>query len=109
MCRISLYRHESEDIRIYIDAYFESGELVVEGQDIGETVEKWWGDSDYEYGLKVQPSEADKLYPLFDVEKGDEESLLSKIADKYNTNTCFSDFMSFLSRNNIKFEAFTWA
>lgn len=109
MSKIALYRHESEDISIYIDAYFEDSDLIIEGQDIGKTVEKWWGDSDYEYRLKVPASEACKLYPLLGVAEGDEEGLLSKIAEKYNTNTCYSDFMDFLNRNNIKFEGFTWA
>jgi len=109
MTRIPLYRHKSPDINIYIDAYFESGDLVIEGQDIGKSVENWWGDSDYEYGLKVLSSEVAKLYPLFGVEEGDEEGLLSEIAGKYNTNTCYSDFMDFLNRNDIEFEGFTWA
>lgn len=108
MCRISLFRHETPTISIYIDAYFENGEFIIEGQDIGKSVEDWWGDSDYEYGLKVPASETDRLYPLLGVEKGDEEALLAKIAEKYKSNSCYSDFMDFLNRNIIKFEAFTW-
>jgi hypothetical protein len=31
----------------------ETGDLVVEGQDVGRSVEAHWGDSDYEYALTV--------------------------------------------------------
>jgi len=108
MHRVKLFRHKTTDISIYIDAYFDGGSLIIEGQDIGKTVEDWWGDSDYEYILTVPADEVSRLYPLLKVKQGDKESLLNKIAAKYNTNTCYSDFMSFLERNNIKFETFTW-
>jgi hypothetical protein len=109
MCRIALFRHKTPDISIYIDAYFDAGRLIIEGQDLGKTVEDWWGDSDYEYSLTVPAGEVNKLYPLLKVEKGDKEGLLNKIAAKYNTNSCYSDFMSFLRSKNIEFEGFTWA
>lgn len=109
MYRISLYRHETPDISIYIDAYFDGGSLIIEGQDIGTTVEDWWGDSDYEYSLAVPAAEVNKIYPLLKVEEGDQLGLLNKIAAKYNTNSCYSDFKAFLDRNNIKYEGFTWA
>ena len=108
MCRIVLFRHKTADISIYIDAYFDGGRLIIEGQDLGKTVEDWWGDSDYEYSLTIPADEADKLYPLLKVKQGDKEGLLNMIAAKYNTNSCYSDFKTFLKRNNIKFEAFTW-
>lgn len=109
MYRISLFRHETPSISIYIDAYFDDERLIISGQDIGKSVDDWWGDSDYEYSLTVPADGVQKLYALLKVEKGDKRGLLEAIAARYNTNSCYSDFMAFLEKNNIKFEGFTWA
>jgi len=108
MNKITLYQFESPSINIYIEAYFDDGKLVIEGQDIGKTVEEAWADSDYEYSVTVPSDEVLKLYSLFQVEEGDEAALLKAIAEKYNTNTCYSEFRDFLEKNGIKHEGFTW-
>jgi len=107
MNRITLYQFNSPAINIYIEAYFDDGKLVIEGQDIGKTVEEAWGDSDYEYSVTVPSNEVIKLYGLFQVKDGDEEGLLKVIANKYNTNTCYSEFRGFLETNRIKHEGFS--
>lgn len=109
MNKISLYQFKSPFISIYIDAYFDDGKLIIEGQDIGKTVEEVWGDSDYEYSVTIPSNEVIKLYALFQVKEGDENGLLKAIADKYNTNTCYSEFRDFLKENGIEYEGFTWA
>jgi hypothetical protein len=78
--KITLYQFKSPSINIYIEAYFDDGKLVIEGQDIGETVEEVWGDSDYEYSVTVHSNEIIKLYGPFQVKEGDKEGLLKAIA-----------------------------
>jgi len=39
----------------------DEGLLVLSGQDVGETTEKYWGDEDYEYWLVVQAPDKDRV------------------------------------------------
>ena len=39
----------------------DEGNLVLEGYDTGELVREWWGDSDYEYWLKVADDDKDTV------------------------------------------------
>ncbi len=104
-----LYQLERDDIRVRIEAYFNGEDLIVEGYDIGQTVEEYWGDSDYEYATTIAKEEVAKLFPLSGVAAGDREGLLKAIAGRFNTNTCFSEFRDFLEENGIRYESFSWA
>jgi hypothetical protein len=108
MERITLYHFESPEIKITVEAYFKDEWLMVEGYDVGEKVEKTWGDSDYEYVTGINQEEIKKLYPLLDVPFGDREGLLTAIAARYNTNYCYSEFVNLLNQNGIKAESFSW-
>ena len=91
MFRITLFQYDSADIKI------------------GKRVEETWGDSDYEYVTTVIESEVKKLYPLMKVSEGAKYELLEAIANKYNTNTCYSEFNEFLIKNGIITQGFSWA
>jgi hypothetical protein len=102
-----LYQFKDEEISVIVEAYFESGNLVVEGYDIGKRVEDFWGDSDYEYSSTVAAEQLDKLYDLFQVPR-EEEALLSALANRFNGNACYSSFQSFLDENQVKYTGFSW-
>ena len=108
MDKITLFHFERPDIKVTIEAYFRDEWLMVEGYDIGKRVEEWWGDSDYEYAVGVNPGELKKLYPILNVKEGDKEGLLRAIAARYNTNSCYSEFLNLLNENGIKGETFSW-
>ena len=40
--------------------------------------------------------------------EGDKMALLTAIRNKYNTNTCYSEFTDFLYKNDINSEGFSW-
>ena len=109
MLQVSLYQFKSDFISIDIQAYFQEESLVIEGYDIGKNVKDYWGDSDYEYSTTIPENEVKKLYHLMDVAKGDKGGLLKAIADKYHSNTCYSEFSDYLEKNGIKSEGFSWA
>ena len=47
---------------IYIDAEItDSGDLLLSGQDLGAAPQKFFGDSDYEYRLRVGAAHKDRL------------------------------------------------
>lgn len=103
-----LFHKETDCIIITIETYFDNNDLIVEGYDIGKSVKQAFGDSDYEYSTTVKDKEVKKLYPLMNVALGDKEGLLKAIADKFNTNTCYSEFKDFLEKNGIQSEGFSW-
>ena len=65
----TLYHLEREDIKINIVARFEKGKLIIDGYDIGKTVEEAWGDSDYEYVMTIPARSLPPLYGFFDISR----------------------------------------
>ncbi len=108
MERVTLYHYQDPGIKVTIEAYFKDEILLVEGYDIGSRVEEILGDSDYEYATGVRGDDLLKLYSLLGVEAGDKEGLLKALADKFHTNSCYSEFQSFLNNHDIKAESFSW-
>jgi hypothetical protein len=108
MCSVSLYSFSSSNIKISVKAIFKGDELVIDGYDIGKTVEEFFGDSDYEYSLIIHADEVQKLYPLFKVEAGNKRQLLSAIKERFHANNCFSEFSKYLDQNNVKCKGISW-
>lgn len=106
---ITLYHLHREDIKIDIVARFEKDKLIIDGYDIGKTVEEAWGDSDYEYVMTIPASSLPPLYRLLGVEVGDRKRLLGALAKRFHGNKCFSSLGDFLDQNGIEHETFTWA
>ena len=69
MERIILYHYQSPDLNVRIEAFFRNEKLIIEGYDVGKSVDEWFGDSDYEYSTTLSGEELDKLYLLFHVDK----------------------------------------
>lgn len=108
MNSIVLYHVKTEDIKITIEAYFEGDFLVIDGYDIGKRVKAYWGDSDYEYIVKIPTEGIDFLYHHLDVKDADREALLKALAQRYCTNSCYSDIRKLMTDNKIRCEGFTW-
>jgi hypothetical protein len=108
MPRITLYQFNSDFISIDIQAYFQEENLVIEGYDIGQNVKDYWGDGDYEYSTLISPLEVKKLYTLMEVREGDKEGLLQRIAEKFNSNTCTSEWIDYLDKNGIASSGSSW-
>ena len=106
---ITLYHLEREDIKVNIVARFEKDRLIIDGYDIGKTVDEAWGDSDYEYIMTIPAKRLPRLYGLLGVEEGDRKTLLDTLAKRFHGNKCFSAIGNFLDQNSIEHETFTWA
>jgi hypothetical protein len=109
MERIILYHYQTPDITVRIEAFFRNEKLVIEGYDVGKSVDEWFGDSDYEYSTTLAGEELDKLFLLFHVDRNDRKGLLKAIAADYNDNTCYSRFRKLLDENDIKYDSFSFA
>jgi hypothetical protein len=80
-------------IKSNLVAYVDTDDtLVLDGYDIGETVESIWGDSDYEYWVKVKSQDKNKV-------------LLELIKDRFTSET---DFQKWLESKNIPSTFSSW-
>ena len=60
--KIVMQQYKTESVLVSLDAGIDDdGSLNLEGQDIGDSVEKYWGDSDYEYFLYVKKENKEKI------------------------------------------------
>jgi len=106
---VTLFRLHTDQVKVTIEARIdEAGNLVVEGYDIGKTVEEFWGDSDYEYSVTVPAAETEKMFAIIGVPRGDNLALLSWLQNHFHTNTCYSDFRNWLDKHQIRSEGFSW-
>lgn len=65
-----------------LEAYIEEGgDLVLEGYDLGESVKKVWGDSDYEYWRRVNREHVPMV-------------LLQLIKDRFTSDVAFHEWLS---------------
>ena len=53
--RITLFEFKSESVKVSIEAYYDGDFLIVDGYDIGKSVEEFWHREDYEYKLTIPP------------------------------------------------------
>jgi hypothetical protein len=106
---VTLFALKRDDIKINIEARFEHETLIIDGYDIGKTVENYWGDSDYEYTLTIPPESVLKLCDILVIAQGDKQVLLNTLAARYCTNTCFSDIRKLLDDHKIPCEGFSWS
>ena len=106
---ITLFHLERKDIKIDIVARFDGDKLIIDGYDIGKTVEECWGDSDYEYVMTIPAKSVALLYGLLNVKVDDRKKLLEALAKRFHGNQCFSAIGDFLDENGIEYDRFTWA
>ena len=60
--KVTLRESRTKNDYSVLEAYInKDGDLVMEGYDIGETPEKFWGDSDYEYGRVIKGKYKNKV------------------------------------------------
>lgn len=64
----------------------ENGDLIIEGQDLGPEVERFWGAgmSEYEWAITVRSAKVPRLVSALGGEEGDD--VLTLLADRYREN-----------------------
>ncbi len=74
----------------------DDGNLVVEGQDVGETPRKWFDDEDYEFWVTVRAEDKDGL-------------ILALIEKLFGGRFgAVDEFREFLKEKGVPFEWMTW-
>lgn len=109
MNTVLLFSFKSDSVKVSIEAYFnEDDSLIIEGYDIGKSVEEIWGDSDYEYITTVKADAVNKLYTLLHLPSGSKDALLSYLQSRFNTNSCYSEIRTWFDENAVAYESFSW-
>lgn len=94
---IELARQEGEAFRSVMLCPMDDGGVEISTQDMGPTVESVWGDSDYEFGVKVG---ADALPQL----------VLALLKERYGGNfRATDDFEAFCKAYRVPCERWLWA
>ena len=108
--RITLFSLVRPDINVRIELYFdEMGQLILEGYDMGKTVEEIWGDADYEYSHIVPAEEVHKFYSLFDLPQNDRTTLLRTLRKFFGDNSAYTLFGEYMDAHGVKYTSFTMA
>lgn len=105
---VTLFKLTEADIKVTIEAYFDGEALIIDGYDIGKRVEEYWGDSDYEYQVKILPEGVEFFYRYLNIEPGRKSALLQALAQRFNSNSCYSDIRSLIEKNKLPSEGFSW-
>lgn len=101
MMKVTLYETRSEEFRSCVTAELTSGMLIISGYDAGQSVQKFWGHEEYDYGCTVSKEDMPAVYALFRLESGQEEMLLSELQRQFGHSKCFMDLTIFFSGGNI--------
>jgi hypothetical protein len=63
MDRVILYQYQTPDLSVRVEAFFKEEKLIIEGYDVGKSVDEWFGDSDYEYSTTLTGEELENAVP----------------------------------------------
>ncbi len=59
--KVQLFEERGSTSRLIHARIEDDGSLVVEGQDVGAAPEEWFGDSDYEFIVRVKAEDKDRV------------------------------------------------
>lgn len=107
--RVCFYKEKKEDVEISINAILEDEKLTLEGCDNGELVEKWWGDDDYEYWLKFDKENTEKLFKKLGVANKTDKEKLETIRNTFSKDKDISGVQKYCEENDIKTSFNSWA
>ena len=121
--RVVLFERNDKELSAYIYACIEegSGDLVIEGQDLGSAVKGVFGDSDYEYWLRVRAVNTGALLEALAAEHGVEmgdpsaseqnpgQLLLALIQQHYSNYQAEVMLRNFCKRKTIPCEFFSYS
>ena len=84
--------------RVRIDVEIaQEGDLLFSGQDVGEGPQKFWGDEDYEYWLKISAADKDRvLLALIEKLYSGNPSVTSEIKEYLDSKGIPSEFSSYV-------------
>ena len=93
---------EGRDVR-YLDASICDGKLRLSGQDIGPTVEKFFGENEYEFWYDFSVDDTNRLKLLFHT-----DDLLVALKEYFDNQDCLESFCLLCKESGIDYSTFSW-
>ncbi len=95
--------HSEKDTWSLCATVEENGDLIIEGQDLGPSVERFWGAglTEYEWDIKVRAAHIPELIAALGGKEGDD--VLSLLAARYNEDDRYAS-RNFLEQRRVPFE-----
>jgi hypothetical protein len=94
--KVQLFEERGPTSRFIHARIEDNGNLVVEGQDVGEEPQKWFDDSDYEFWVTIRAEDKDRV-------------ILALIEKVYRGRfKAVDEFREFLEEKEIPFGWMTW-
>lgn len=108
--RYKMYRLTKPWIRVTVEAYIEleTGDLIIDGYDIGKRVQEAFGDSDYEYQTRILATDKSKLMQALGV-SGDDKKLLRALVKRFHGNKAYSDFLDWCTEQAIQTDSWAYS
>jgi len=95
--KVQLFEERGTTSRFIHARIEDKGNLLVEGQDVGEAPQKWFDDEDYEFWVTVRAEDKDRV-------------ILALIEKSFGGRfSAVDEFRDFLKEKGIPFGWMTWA
>ncbi|WP_042349329.1 hypothetical protein [Bacillus massiliigorillae] len=107
MDQVQLYKHENQQVSIYICAYIKDGKLEIMGQDLGSLVEEKWGGREYEYFYSLSKEDTKKLNELLQDHLQSNESILQLVKQVFRGSECEKKFRDFCQKHGLQYHFFS--
>ena len=99
---VILCESKQPQVSIYVSASLNAdGGLTLSGYDIGEAVEAFGGDDDYEYWLRISPAGTEKLFELICADNPESDPLVV-LQEKFHGTRAFNDIREFCEQHGIE-------
>lgn len=107
MSSIELCNYKSEKVDVYVSAYINDGELTLSGQDLGSSVNEFWGDIDYEYYYTLSVKNTEKIHESLKKDSGEEMELLELVKIYFSGVDGCKNFREYCEKNHIKYDFYS--
>lgn len=101
---IDLCHTSSDVVSVYVRAEVKGGRLVVSGQDMGKSVEGFWGKDDYEYYYFFDEENTEKLFLSLQIIDNPAVGLQKK----FNGTSAVRELRNFCDEHQIVYRFDTW-
>lgn len=95
-----LCEYRSEKLWVTVWAYITDGKLTVEGQDLGDAPQTWFGDDEYEYFYYFDRANTKKLMVI--LAQGQKDPV-DTFKQRFSGLTACRDLRSFCEENGIEY------
>ncbi len=94
----------NSNIEVHVWADLIDGKLTISGQELGNSVEEFWGDKDFEYWYSFTESETEKLISALHGENDPEAVLIKEFGGR---NGC-RNLREFCEKKGIEYSFFSY-